>query len=69
MSTIKKQPPKSTKKELRALISKKLETTFGDLKKNVSEKKFGKKIKKASKVLLSVAGNDKKAKKAVSKKS
>ena len=42
---------KSAKKEFRIKIAEQLTTTFGDLKKRVSAKKFERKIQKASKIL------------------
>ena len=42
---------KSARKEFRSKIAERLTTTFGDLKERISEKKFERKIREASKLL------------------
>ena len=42
---------KTAKKELRSKISEQLSNTFENLKQGISEKKFNRKISKASKIL------------------
>jgi len=42
---------KSARKEFRTKIAERLSTSFGDLKERISEKKFERRIQKASKLL------------------
>ena len=42
---------KSARKEFRSKIAERLTSTFGDLKERISEKKFERKIREASKLL------------------
>jgi hypothetical protein len=58
---------KSARKEFRSKIAERLTTTFGDLKERISEKKFERKIREASK-LLSEGIKLEKAKKAAKQK-
>lgn len=51
MAKIISVPAKSDKKILREQIEKKLQKTFGSIKKTVGKKKFDNHVKKASKVL------------------
>jgi hypothetical protein len=60
MAKTKKATSASTKKQWREKVAAMLENQFRGLKKSLGDKKFGKNIRKASKIM--VAGTPKKAK-------
>lgn len=65
MAKAKKDPVKTAKKDTRDRIAATLESTFAELKEKVGEKRFARKIRKASKVLASGVAKKVKPAKAV----